>query len=276
MVRAAQKDRAAAAHFRKAVELDPGHAEAHNNLGISLFLTRDLDGAARAYEKAIQLNPDYAHAHCGLGLTLQQQGQFGKALAALQVGHYLGTRQPGWTTPSAVLVKLCERWIELEHQLPAIRTGAVKAKNPSELVELGQLCRLKKWYAQAAAFYQAALAADPKVAVYPRRYDAACAAALAAAGQGLDAGQLDDKEKARLRSLALTWLRADLTNFTRLLKADPRKADFAREKLHHWLTNPDLAGVRGEKALALLPEAEADDWRRLWAEVGQIQKGMKN
>ena len=42
------------------------------------------------------------------------------------------------------------------------------------------------------------------------RYNAACTAALAGCGQGVDADKLDAKERARLRQQALDWLRADL------------------------------------------------------------------
>ena len=48
--------------------------------------------------------------------------------------------------------------------------------------------------------------ADNLAAVH--RYNAACAAALAACGQGNDADNLDGKECARLRGQALDWLRA--------------------------------------------------------------------
>ena len=42
------------------------------------------------------------------------------------------------------------------------------------------------------------------------RYEAATAAALAGSSQGEDAGPLDDKERARWRRQALSWLRQDL------------------------------------------------------------------
>jgi hypothetical protein len=38
----------------------------------------------------------------------------------------------------------------------------------------------------------------------------------------------------------------------------------------HWKRDPDLAGVRGEAALAKLPEAERQGWRTLWADVEQV------
>jgi hypothetical protein len=40
-----------------------------------------------------------------------------------------------------------------------------------------------------------------------------------------------------------------------------------RQRLERWQQDPDLAGLRGEAALARLPEAEQKMCRQLWAEV---------
>lgn len=42
--------------FRRAVEIDPNNAMAHNNLAVSLEATGDLDGAAREYREALRLD----------------------------------------------------------------------------------------------------------------------------------------------------------------------------------------------------------------------------
>jgi hypothetical protein len=39
------------------------------------------------------------------------------------------------------------------------------------------------------------------------------------------------------------------------------------QQLQHWLTGPAFAKVRGEQALARLPEAERLAWQKLWAGV---------
>jgi hypothetical protein len=43
-----------------------------------------------------------------------------------------------------------------------------------------------------------------------------------------------------------------------------------QEKLRTWRQDPDLAGVRGDVALAKLPEAERRAWRQLWSDVWQL------
>ncbi len=55
--------------------------------------------------------------------------------------------------------------------------------------------------------------------------------------------------------------------------ADQGKADdraVAVKTLRHWHTDPDLAGVRDNVALAPLPEVEREAWRKLWADVEEL------
>jgi hypothetical protein len=105
------------------------------------------------------------------------------------------------------------------------------------------------------------------------RYNAACAAALAGCGQGLDAGSIGDEERARLRQQALDWLRADLDRWRKLLEGDSADVRAKVVKtLKHWQTDSDLSGVRdpGAPGLAKLPEAEREAWGKLWAEVAEL------
>jgi hypothetical protein len=57
--------------------------------------------------------------------------------------------------------------------------------------------------------------------------------------------------------------------------ADQAKEDArasAVQALQHWQTDPDLAGVRDKESLAILPEAEQEAWRKLWAEVARRKR----
>ena len=126
----------------------------------------------------------------------------------------------------------------------------------------------------AHAFSHDAFAAGPKLAdIVPTglRYDAAVAAALAGCGQGKDVDQLDDKERARWRRRALDWLRQDLTWWGRALDSGNAQTTVqARQKMQHWLTSADFAGVRGRDALARLPEEERQHWETLWSDVDAL------
>jgi hypothetical protein len=138
---------------------------------------------------------------------------------------------------------------------------------------LAQLCQLpvKSLNAAAVRFYAEAFAADPKAAddlAAAHRYNAACAAALAGVGQGQDVRNLDDKERGRLRQLALDWLRAELAACTRVLDTGKEQArSVAVERMQLSLTDPDFAGVRDTESLTKLPEHERQAWQQVWAEV---------
>src|SRR5262249_54943508 len=111
-------------------------------------------------------------------------------------------------------LEVCEKYAKLEMRLPGLISGKAKPASAQEALDAAGLCWKRKLPPAAARLRAAAFAADPKLADDLKagyRYDAACEAALAAAGQGKDATQLDAKERARLRKQALDWLRADLT-----------------------------------------------------------------
>ena len=57
----------AVACYRRALELKPDYAAAHNNLGNALQAQGKLDEAVACYRRAVELKPDYAEAHCNLG-----------------------------------------------------------------------------------------------------------------------------------------------------------------------------------------------------------------
>ena len=93
----------------EAIALDPKYAAAHYNLGNALRAKNDLEGAVREYQTAIDLRADLAEPHCNLGLALGDLGRFADGLAELRKGHELGSKQPGWSYPSAQWVKDAER-----------------------------------------------------------------------------------------------------------------------------------------------------------------------
>jgi tetratricopeptide (TPR) repeat protein len=73
----------AADQFRRALALDPSHAEACNNLGNILLQQGKLEEAVECYRKALQMRPKYADAQNNLGLVLLQKGRLDEA-----IGHF--------------------------------------------------------------------------------------------------------------------------------------------------------------------------------------------
>src|SRR5207244_7507791 len=113
-----------------------------------------------------------------------------------------------------------------------------------------------------------ALQLDPKMAV--ARFGLSDAVSEAtrislrtAAGQDSPKGRLDESERTRLRLQALGWLRAYLELAGKLQGSDER----AGWSPASWQTDSAMASVRDPAALAKLPDAEREQWQRLWADV---------
>ena len=68
--------------FQKAIDLNPGSAEAYNNMGNIRIEQDRLDDAIEAYKKALLIKSDYAEAYYNMGNALQDQGELGKAIDA--------------------------------------------------------------------------------------------------------------------------------------------------------------------------------------------------
>jgi serine/threonine protein kinase/Flp pilus assembly protein TadD len=260
---------------REAVRLQKDAAIAHYILGNALRDKGQREEAIAEFRETIRLNEKYAEAHCNLGQVLLRQGHFQEAVEELRRGHELGSRQPGWHYPSAEWLRNAETLANLDVRLPALLKGEEQPKDARERVILAEICQQhKQLFAASARWYSEAFAAEPKLSDdlnAKHRYNAACAAALAGCGQGKDADKLDAKERARLRQQALDWLRADLKTYRQLLEESAGKAGpEITQRMQQSLQDSDFAGVRGDKELAKLPEAERSAWRKLWADVAAM------
>jgi tetratricopeptide (TPR) repeat protein len=262
-------------YFKKALDLDPKYVPAHVNLGSALTAKGDVKGAIACYQKAVALDPNLAAVHCSLGRLLMVDDQLPAALEHLKIGHKLGSQQPDWSQPSDLWVEQCEMLLALDRKWTAIQKGEAQPSGPSERLALAELCLgYKKQYVAAAKLYAEAFAAAPDLATDPtkaRRYHAACAAVLAAAGQGKDAAALDAPARAKLRLQALAWLKAELELCRHQADAgQPAAVEAVSKNLSRWQGNPALASVRDEKALSVLPEAERKQWQSFWVEVHKL------
>ena len=270
---------AAIACFNKAIDLDPKLATAHANLGIALGQKGQLDEAIACFKKAITLDSKFAEPHCNLGHALAHQGLFAESLAAFKRGHELGTKQPGWRYPSVAWVRQAEAKAALEAKLPAFLNREFQPGDNQERLVLVTVCQAKKLHQAATGLYIAAFATDSKLASNIQtghRYDAACNAALAAAGQGEDAAKLDDAAKAKLRGQAHDWLKADVAALTKLLDSGSLQArPYIVKTLRHWQKDADLTSIRDAAALAKLPPDEQKAFAQLWADVAALLKAAE-
>jgi tetratricopeptide (TPR) repeat protein/serine/threonine protein kinase len=267
----------AIAAFRKTIQLHPRHPQAPYNFGIALYGKKDLEGAIAHYRLAIQNDPHNAVAHGALTEALLAAGRFAEARqSARQFLQMLPNNHPQRPLGQRLLQQ-CGVLLGLERKLAGFLAGGGEPQDVKERLALAFVCRrYKHHHAAAARLYGGALAAQPSLADDPEkveRYNAACSAALAAAGQGLDPRKPDPQEKARLRGQALQWLRADLDLFARHLESGRGKSVLLLIlRLSEWKQCPDLAGIREPKALAGLPGPEQAAWRKLWAEVDALLK----
>ena len=105
------------------------------------------------------------------------------------------------------------------------------------------------------------------------RYNAACSAALAAAGKGIEQPPVPEQAKTRWRKQALDWLKADLAYWAKQAESGaPEAKDRIGQTLKHWTEDPDLAGIRVEEAVNKLAQDEQRACRALWNEVDQLLK----
>jgi tetratricopeptide (TPR) repeat protein len=267
----------AIAQYQKAIALNPRLVLAHYNLGVALGTKGQQDKALTHFRKAIDLDPKFIPAYANLGTALLKLGRFAEAQGATRQCLELLPESSSMRPRALKQLQECEHLLALDQKLAAVLKGEAQPADANERLQLAGLCaRFKKRYAGAARFYAQALEAIPAAArdldrAY--RYDAACCAALAAAGKGEDPAGLDDKERARLRQQARAWLTADLALWGEQAgDKDVQVRERVQKKLQQWQTEPDLAGVREPEALANLPEAERAGWRELWEAVRAVHK----
>jgi tetratricopeptide (TPR) repeat protein len=66
--------------WQDTVSKNPDAWLAHNNLGIELFKSGELQNAIRQFQQALRLKPNYANAHKNLGVVLSQVGRVNDAI----------------------------------------------------------------------------------------------------------------------------------------------------------------------------------------------------
>src|SRR5262249_33973654 len=168
-------------------------------------------------------------------------------------------------------VEIAKRQAELAGRLPSLLKGDAAPKDDAERLALAEMAYTTQHHTVAVRLFAEAFKADPKGADDRRhpqqRYNAACAAALAAPGQGKGDLPSDAAAKQKLRAQALDWLNAELAAWTAFLDKNPQARPLIVQTMQHWKADTDLIGVRDPKALQVLPEAERGAWRAFWAEV---------
>ena len=143
--------------FETALRINPGYAQAHNNLGALLQLTGQTAQAIDHYRRAIALRPDSVEAHNNLGQLLSANGRAADALAEFEAA--LALKDDDAKALSGVA------WIRATAFDPALRDAAAavrlaeQANRQTNQRDIGVLDALAAAYAAAGRFAEAVAAA---------------------------------------------------------------------------------------------------------------------
>jgi serine/threonine-protein kinase len=159
--------------------------------------------------------------------------------------------------------------------LPAFLDGKYRPQENSERLALLGVCQFTNRTCAAARLYADAFASDPHLAEDPRaghRFNAACVAAMAGSGLGLDGARLDAADRTRWRRQAREWLQSDLALWSKILDSGS-SADRAlvRKTLAQWQAKPDLAALRESSTSDTLSTAERNECLALWHAVDNLR-----
>jgi serine/threonine-protein kinase len=260
--------------FREAIRLDPNYASAHASLGEALNSVGDPTGGAAELRESIRLDPNDPHAHYRLAFALRTLGDYAGSEASIRRSHELGSKIRGWSAPTAEWLGEAERLSALERRLPAVIRGKDRPIDGTERLTMADMAARKQLHAAAVRLYEEAFAAQPALADDLRaghRLAAARCAAQSGTGAGKDDPPPDAETRARLRALALDWLRADLTATDNSLDAaNEQTRSGIRTRLHQWRADAGFKAVRESKDLDQLPDAERGGWRKFWGDVDSL------
>jgi serine/threonine protein kinase len=235
---------------------------------------RNLEDALRYATAAVSLRPQSFGPHLTLGRLLLARGQYAEAVAEMQEAVRLERPNPEHR-PSSRWLRRAERLAAIGNRLPGLLKGEAQPANAEEYSALAFLNQTRTdCLASAARCYAKAFAAQPAMAddlSCADRYNAACTAVLAGCGQGRDA-VISDSERTAFRHQALKWLRADLAAWVIRLAQEPRQWYDVKQMMEYWLADSEFDGVRDVNALAKLPEAERQEWQRLWEDVETLRQ----
>jgi serine/threonine-protein kinase len=247
-------------HLQQALNIDPNFALPHVNLG-NLLLRDRLDEAIVHYQESIRLDPTLALAYCNLGNALRLKGRLEEAIRFLEKSIRLDAKSSA-----------AHNNLGLAFQTKGQLDTAIKyyqesiRLDPKEFVayqNLGFALSAKGRVEEAIGAFQQTLQIAPNLVAVRHslctcRYAAACTAIQASAET-----RLEEQKRVALCRQALDWLRANLEMRANTLK-DGKAVDWS---LSAWQTDPALAGVRDRTTLAKLPDAEREEWQRLWAQI---------
>jgi tetratricopeptide (TPR) repeat protein len=96
--------------YKKVIELDPGHADTYNDLGLAYFYLRKPDLAIEALKKATDTAPDMQRAWLSYGFVLMSIGKTSEARPVLSKAHEI--------SPDSMVGAEAKRMLDVINQGP--------------------------------------------------------------------------------------------------------------------------------------------------------------
>jgi tetratricopeptide (TPR) repeat protein len=275
--------------LRDAIRLDPNDANSHNSLGYYLLELGEIETAIREVREATRAEPNNPSFLDSLGWAEYSNGNLKDALINLREANRLQGGEPDADIQAHL--NLVERLADLEGQLDAILRGQKAPADAERRLDIAELCRVTHRFAAAAKFYggafQAKTVLQNDLASNHRLHAAVAAATAGTEGKtATNRPPHDDPERARWRTQALDWLRAEKDSCAQILSPKVpnttgaiaavgtglTKRSLARKTLDILTHHRDLARVWDDKELAKLPELEKKEWQEFWSDVAALLK----
>ncbi|MEZ5063587.1 MAG: tetratricopeptide repeat protein [bacterium] len=157
----------AAAHFRRATELDPGLAAAFRGLGRALLGTEDVEGARAALERSVALQPDDGAAWGFLAQVLVRAGARDEARAAQTKSRELEPKHVYW---DPVLARIGDAGLSADQCLRRGRERLAAGNAAAAVPDLEIAKTVRPDDAQVAALLAGALARSGRPAEAREEY----------------------------------------------------------------------------------------------------------
>lgn len=267
---------------RAAIRAAPNAPQGYDALGVVLAWGWNEEEAIAQYRRAAELGLQRPELSISLGLSLHALGRYAEARKAFRQGQERAVPESAEDQFCTARVAYLDKLLKLQPRFVALVQQRELPTDPEELLALADLCSKgdKRHYVAAVRCYRAAFAAQ-QWSFRERddtRLQAAVAAVQAAAGRGEGAAGLDDKERTRLRTQALTWLKADLEDLRRALEATgPSLQPRLLLPLRRSLSCPGLAPVVDAQEADKLSEEERRAWKQYRTEATALldKRGVK-
>jgi tetratricopeptide (TPR) repeat protein len=85
---------AATEAYQRALDMDPGHVDALNNLGMLFYEQGEMESAMTLFRRAVDLHPQHMLSHFNLGSVLEERGELEEARRHLRLAVRLDGNHP--------------------------------------------------------------------------------------------------------------------------------------------------------------------------------------